>query len=88
MAVTLFEDMADESKMIHQAFDLIYDKRHQMRFTTLDESHLFVQYSRKFASIKRREWGQLLGSHAFKRSGEFATAIETVFVAGCLNKPT
>jgi len=88
MAVTLFEDMADESKIIHQAFDLIYDKRHRMRFTTLDESHLFVQYARKFSSVERREWGQLLGSHAFERSGEFAIAIETAFVVGYLSKLT
>ena len=58
MAVTWFEDMAVESKMInHQAFDLIYDKRRRMRFATLEESHLFVHYLRKFASVEGWEWG-------------------------------
>jgi len=50
---TLFEDIADENKMIYQAF------RSNLRQTlyTLEESHLFIQYPCEFAPVERREWG-------------------------------
>jgi len=51
-------------------------------YATLEESHLFVQYPRKFTSIESRERGWLLGSYAFERSGQLAIENETASVAG------
>ena len=41
MAVTLFEDMGEKSRMTHHGFDLIYDET-RVKYATLDEPHLLV----------------------------------------------
>lgn len=34
IAVTLFEDMAEKSRMAHHDFDLIYDKAHREEYVS------------------------------------------------------
>lgn len=52
--MTLFEDMTDENKMMHHDSR---SKKTSVMYARLEESHLFVQYPSKFASIERWERG-------------------------------
>lgn len=58
MDVTSFEDMTDESEMMYQALrSTLRQKAPGNVHSTLEESHLFVQYPREFGSVERLEWG-------------------------------
>jgi hypothetical protein len=56
MRVTLFGDMTEEVKMTDHDFDHIYGKSLEMRYATLKEPHLFVQYPGEFTAVERWEW--------------------------------
>lgn len=82
MTVTLFGDMADEGKMKNQDFDRIYDKRLKVRYATLREPHLFIQYSGEFTPIERWKWDQFHRSYVFEGSWKFAEEYQTDFYWG------